>query len=163
MDEPSTEGDFWSTPNYLAFPEDYKNRNIENDYRPKTCPNPYWTVIRGVAEECSRSLAGELKPENVYFVALGWDDFGFNPHLYAVVRAPISGNALAGYLASGDRDNQGETNPFVVPFTLDGELRALLRGKGWAEHSKAAVLKALAHEYGQHDAHAGLSQSGRAS
>jgi hypothetical protein len=143
-DEPSDPSDFWSTPRWELDTE----AKADFDYRPAACPNPFSAVRRGVYEEVSMDLAGEVTRDDITLLHLAWDLTSFNPHLYFLLRTKRGIEDVKAMTRGSRAPDAWEHTLFPVEFTLEGELRNRLLFSQWAHISKGAVLRALVEVHG---------------
>jgi nucleoside phosphorylase len=147
-DEPSSPSDFWS-PSKAMLKE--KGSNISWDYCPNSCPNPFFTAIRGIKEEVSEEVAKLLTVNDISFLSVAWNIEKFQPHLIAIVSVDMTINELKDIVNAKPGSDMWEATLLPVPFSPTGELRDLLFERQWAEISKSAIMRSLVHKYGYKD------------
>lgn len=155
LDEPSIPGDKWSNPKWMTEKKSRvpkvkggKDISVDYDYKPSSCPNPFFTVLRAVKEEIAKEIAHTITIKDITFLSLAWDLKGFNPHLYALVRVNLSIRKVNHYIKGSRGDDIWESTLLPVRFEPGGDLERYLADAKWAEISKGAILRALVHEFG---------------
>ncbi|HYU98450.1 MAG TPA: hypothetical protein VE977_06460, partial [Pyrinomonadaceae bacterium] len=154
LDEPSVVGDFWSPARWLV--EDDRARRVQAgtddkvdyQYEPATCPNPFYTVLRGINEEVGKEVQQAVSLKDITLLCVAWDMKGFNPHIYALVRVDLPLSDVRRIVSASRGTDNWEANLLPVPFEPGGLLERYLADEEWAEISKGAVLRALVHKYG---------------
>jgi len=153
-DEPSLSNDLWSTPKSLAGGS---SSNVNWDYAPSACPNPFFAAWRGIREEIAEEVAKSVNVDDIKFLSLAWNLPNFQPHLYAFVQVGMKMDELDRILDAGRGDDSWESNLLPVKFEPSGPLKDILFNEKWAEISKGAVLRSLVHVYGYEEVNKALS------
>ncbi len=151
-DEPSDPSDQWSLPKGIADVGD----NVTWDYRPFSCPNPFFTVLRGLREELAAEIADSVAIEDIKFLSLAWNLTHFQPHLIAYVPVKMSMQEIENILDSSRGEDNWEANVIPVAFEPSGKLKEFLKNYEFADISKAAILRSLVHIYGYEAVNKGL-------
>lgn len=151
-DEPSDPSDQWSLPKGRTGLGD----KITWDYRPLSCPNPFFTVLRGLGEELAAEIADSVTVEDIKFISLAWNLTHFQPHLIAFVPVKMPMSEIDKILDSSRGEDNWESTLIPVAFEPGGKLKELLVNYEFADISKAAILRSLVHVYGYEAVNKGL-------
>ena len=151
-DEPSKSSDQWSLPKGRAGIGD----NITWDYRPLSCPNPFFTVLRGLREELAAEIANSVAIEEIKFISLAWNLTHFQPHLIAFLPVKMPMNEIDKILDSSHGEDNWESTLIPVAFEPGGKLKELLVNYNLLILARQQSLDRLVHVYSYEAVNKGL-------
>ena len=107
-------------------------------------PDPYRTVVCGIAEEFSREISKLLAHDDVVFLGVTFDLDEMNPALLFLARIPLSLQETLIKCKDFPGKDFREADHRWLPGDAEAiEWTAALSDKGWEPMGKAAVIRAL--------------------